>query len=143
VLRAKIGGTNIEEVCSVLVTQENAWRGSEPHTDGKVITRITYENCVLLVENSKKEFEEVKNLPAKREEKSHPEGPGTELAREPGTRTQGEPETKLARAPAKELTKHSGNWLQRDGTGKLLQRMARMKSKGNVGSAHKYRTLLK
>jgi|HubBroStandDraft_2_1064218.scaffolds.fasta_scaffold82883_2 hypothetical protein len=60
VLRTKIAGTNIEEVCSVVVTEENAWRGSEPHTDGKVITRITYENCVLLVENSKKEFEEVK-----------------------------------------------------------------------------------
>ncbi len=57
--RAVIDGKNIEEVCSVAVSEEAMWRGSENHHDGKMFTVIHFENCVLYVENIKKEFEEV------------------------------------------------------------------------------------
>jgi hypothetical protein len=56
-LYTTIAGVKVKEVCSVAFSEEMLWKGSESHEDGKIVTRIRFENCVLYAENSKKEWE--------------------------------------------------------------------------------------
>jgi hypothetical protein len=54
VLHGKITNKNIEERCQL--SANGFWLGSEPEHDAKFEGAITFNECHLFVENSKKEF---------------------------------------------------------------------------------------